>query len=306
MRAISALLTLGLLGAAGCNMLPHKRDLPAPSPAAARTPPPPAPEPTQLVRYLNENAVKIQGLKADDVAMDCKQGLQSVGLDGYLACSWPRNFRLRAKALGQPAADIGSNDNEFWFWISKADPPYVYHCSYQDFARGVRTPFPFQPEMVMSALGLAQFDPNKAYRVRETQKHLELIEETTTAQGQPAERVTVFNRMEVRPDLGQPQVVAHILKDKQGGVIAQAVVHKVAVDRQTGAVVPQSVTLSWPAQRMEMQIHIRKAVVMRLDPASDLFQRSSLNNLQSYDLARQVVDGPGVQRTGGIGGGRFR
>jgi hypothetical protein len=298
MRRITAGLALGMVLVTGCNTLPHRRDA-APAPAVTKTALP-TPEPAMLVRYLNDNSRKIQGLRAD-VAMDCKQGGQSVGLDGTLACSWPRNFRLKAKALGQSAADIGSNDNEFWFWISKADPPYVYHCSYRDLNPAVRLPFPFQPDMVMAGLGLAEYDPNKSYRLRETPKYLELIEDSTSPQGQPVEKITVFNRMEVR-NPGEPQVVAHVLKDKQGHVIAQAVVHRVVVSRETGAVLPQHVSLSWPAERMEMEMRFRDVQVVRFDPerAAVLFQRTQLGNLTAYDLARRAVDGPGIQRAGGF------
>jgi hypothetical protein len=297
MRVITAGLVLSMALVLGCNTLPHRRDPAATAPAVTQAPGP-APEPAQLVRYLNDNAHKIQGLRAE-VAMDCKQDRQSVGLDGRLACAWPRSFRLQARALGQPAADIGSNDNEFWFWISKAEPPYVYHCSYKELNPSVSLPFPFQPDMVMAALGLAEYDPNKSYRIREGPKYLELIEDTTTPQGQPVDKITVFNRLEVRGS-GEPQVVAHVLKDKQGHVIAQAVVHRVVVSRETGAVVPQHVSLTWPGQKMEMEMRFRDVQVVRLDAQAQLFQRANLGNLTSFDLARRVVDGPGIQRAGGF------
>ena len=53
--------------------------------------------------------------------------------------------------------DIGSNDSEFWFWISKAEPvPYVFHCGYQELARGgVDMPFPFQPDMIVADSGFS-------------------------------------------------------------------------------------------------------------------------------------------------------
>jgi hypothetical protein len=291
-------LALGLMLVVGCFPQAYKRDNGGPS--YAKTPLPPAPEPAQLVRYLNDNARKVAGLQAE-VAIDAKQGRQSVGLDGYLACSCPRNFRLKAKAVGRPAADIGSNDNEFWFWISQDNPPYVYHCSYADLARGVNIPFPFQPDMITAALGLAIYDENKAYKVRESGQFVELHEDTTTPQGQPVDKVTVFNRMEVRQQ-GEPQVRAHVLRDAKGTIIAQAVIHKVAVDRETGAVVPQHVTLTWPAQKMEMEMRFRDLRVVRFDAerSARLFQRTDLSNLVSYDLARRVVDSPGVQRASGL------
>ena len=53
-----------------------------------------------------------------------------------MACQKPRDFRLRAKILGTPAVDLGSNDQEFWYWISKVNPPHVYHCSYENLKTG--------------------------------------------------------------------------------------------------------------------------------------------------------------------------
>jgi hypothetical protein len=299
MRRMTAGLVLGMGLVAGCNTLPHRREAVPTAPGVTKAPTG-TPEPAQLVAYLNENARRIQGLRAE-VAMDCKADRQSVGLDGYLACSWPRNFRLKAKALGQSAADIGSNENEFWFWISKAEPPYVYHCAYKELNANVRLPFPFQPDMVMAALGLAEYDPNRAYRIRESARYLELIEDTVTPQGIPVDKITVFNRMEVR-NTGEPQVVAHVLKDKKGSILVQAVVHKVVISRETGAIVPQHVVLTWPAERMEMEMRFRDVQVARIDEgsAARLFQRTGLNNLPAYDLARRAVDGPGIQRAGGI------
>src|SRR5262249_46580585 len=145
-----AWLSLGLVLPAsllvGCNHVPiiGKRDPVATTPATDRKPDVPS-----LVNYLNTNARKVQTIKAA-VAVDAKRGGEGIALDGQMACQKPRDFRMRARVLGQRAVDIGSNSDEFWYWISKANPPYVYHCNYKSLATGkVNVPFPFQPDMVM-------------------------------------------------------------------------------------------------------------------------------------------------------------
>ena len=110
-----------------------------------------------------------------------------------MICQKPRNFRLSAKALGNTAADLGSNDREFWFWISKNEPPYLYHCSYEDYARGVRMPLPFQPDWIVEALGVGEYDPAKNYRVVPSGAGVDLVEETTS-QGQPVRKITRLAR----------------------------------------------------------------------------------------------------------------
>src|SRR5262245_37313560 len=117
-------------------------------------PAPPAETPTAaaLVDYLNRNAKQLQSLECQERDLDCRQGLQVVGLRGKMVCQRPKNFRLGAQLMGSQAVDMGSNNQEFWYWISKADPPYLFHCSYGDLQRGgVRMPFPFQPEWIMEA-----------------------------------------------------------------------------------------------------------------------------------------------------------
>ena len=113
----------------------------------------------QMVAYLNDNARRLQTIQCNQVAIDSKQGSQNIpGLDGLLVVQKPRQFRLKAKVLGQPAVDLGSNQQEFWYWISKAEPvPYVFHCDYQSMDRGqVRMPIPIQPEMILAAMGISE------------------------------------------------------------------------------------------------------------------------------------------------------
>jgi hypothetical protein len=282
----------------GCNHTPLiPRNDRAPAPTAESLPEVPA-----LVRYLNKNADLVQAVESSSLHIDCSQGSQKVGLDGLMACQKPRNFRLTAKMFAQPAADIGSNNDEFWYWISKADPPYVYHCSYRDLGTGrVRVPFPFQPDMVVAALGMAKYDENAKYELKAPPKakYVELVQNTTSPQGQPVQRITVFHRYEQKAP--EPQVLAHVLKDARGKLICQATVHKVQIDRVTRATLPTKVTLEWPDQKLRMTLIMPDLHGVNLTPdrTALLFRRDALNKLTAYDLARQGIDRPSsIQRAG--------
>jgi hypothetical protein len=121
------------------------------------------PTAAQLVGQLNATSQRLRSLECRDVDIKAKQGHQTIDVLSSMICQKPRDFRLKANVIGQPALDIGSNSQEFWFWLSKNEPPYLFHCSYADMARGgVSLPFPFQPEWVMEALGMADHDPNGA------------------------------------------------------------------------------------------------------------------------------------------------
>jgi len=298
MRQVAILLGLVVLLCQGCNWR-FQYDRNANNQGAKINPDTPAPQATQLVAYLNDNSRRVQAIQSNRVSIDCRQGNQSVGLDGLLVCQKPRNFRLKAKMLGQPGADLGSNDTEFWYWISQNKPPYVFHCSYEDLGRGqVRMPFPFQPDMVMMALGMAEYDPNKQYDLKTHPQTLELIENATSPAGQPVHKVTVFNRAKV--PLGRPQVTAYVLRDDKDKELCRAEIFEVHVNHETGAVLPQKVKLIWPAEKMEMTMRLNDLQVVQLDPqrSARMFSRGELSTLPSFDLARMAPDSAsGVSQT---------
>jgi len=252
----------------------------------------------QLVAQLNATSQRIQSLECRDVWIDAKQGHQPIGLPGAMICQKGKSFRMTGRVAGQPAVDIGSNDQEFWFWISKAEPPYLYHCSYADLARGgIRLPFPFQPEWVMEALGMADHDPNGAYEpVKATRDTFELAQRTTGSQGQPVRKVTIFSRTQGLVVLG------HRLEDANGKEICTAQIQERRYDQTNQVILPRLVQLSWPAQQLTMKLRLddmRVNGTIEPDRAQAAFNRPQLRNIQSYDLARGLDQASGqVQRAG--------
>jgi hypothetical protein len=256
------------------------------------------PTPAQLVAQLNATSQRLRSLECRDVDIQTKQGGQNPpDVLGTMMCRAPMDFRLRANVIGQPALDVGSNSQEFWFWMSKAEPPGLYYCSYTDLARGgVRLPFPFQPAWVMEALGMADRDPNGAFEpVKATRDTFELIETTTGPQGQPVRKVTVFSRTQ------SLTVMGHRLEDASGKEICSAQILERTYDRANQVVVPQKVQLNWRAAELTMKlklgdIHVNPAIDP--DRAQAAFRRPQLKNINSYDLA-QSGQYNGIQRTGG-------
>jgi hypothetical protein len=266
----------------------------------------PAEVPTkeQLVSYLNDNAARIQTIDCRrNMELDVKQRLRpNFGLDGFLVCQKPRNFRMQAQFGGNTEVDMGSNQGEFWYWIKRADPPYLVHCSYDDLTHGTRLPFPFQPEWIMEALGMAEHDATRlTLTVKPTT--LELSENGVGAQGQPVRKVIVLNRAGAVP--GRPQVNAYLLLDASGREICAARILDTRYDAPSGAIVPQKVVLEWPAENnTELTLKLYGMTVnsnIAPNQAQAMFSRPQLPGVQSVDLARGLDRPTGtVQRTGGV------
>lgn len=283
MRTMLCLLGL-MCTAPGCNWLNRitHRD----SKVVANTD---SPDVAHLVSYLNKNASRVKAVRCTDLTIDGAFDGQQAGVSGMLLYEKPKNFRLKARWLSQPAVDIGSNDKEFWYWFSKTEPyPYVFHCDYTDLQQGnVRMPFPFHPEMIIAALGISEYeeDPSK-YQIKVQPQHFELIQSASSPQGKPIQKITVFNRREVGP--GKPQVIAHVLRDAQGKDICTMSIDEVQTDRNTGAILPRVVRIKWPQEKAEMKMRFYGMESTRFDEdtAGRAFTRTDLT-YTPFDLARE-------------------
>ena len=119
-----------------------------------------------------------------------------------------------ADVLGKSAVDIGSNNDEFWYWISQDNPPYLYHCAYKDLATGkVNVPFPFQPDMVVAALGIAEYDPKGKYELREQAAAWELIQYDRRGQRASRSRGSRSSTSEVAKPPASRRCSGHVLQD---------------------------------------------------------------------------------------------
>ena len=282
---------------AGCTSWPHTRgDGKGPPAARVSTTVPTA---ADLVAYLNENARRMQTLECKDLMLDASHRLQTVGLVGQMACQKPKNFRMVAKVGGQQMVDMGSNSQEFWYWISKADPPYLFHCSHQDFSQGrARMPFPFQPDWVVEALGMGEYDPNRNYQVITEPGVLKLVESATSPNGQPVKKVTVFNRAPT-----SVQVTAYLLLDASGKEICGAYVQESAQDRATGAVYPKKINLVWPSEHIKLKMRLEDVAInggIDETRSARLFARPVMRDIQAYNLALPP-ESNGVRRVAGPG-----
>lgn len=306
MRSNIAVAGLGvLLLAVGCNLAPHHRDSVGNGGVAANTP---APTVDNLIEYLNGNAARVK----PDQAVTCRNVMINVnadgtnfGVDARMICQAPHNFRMSGVLLSSPVVEVGSNDKEFWFWSREMKPnPYLFHCSYDALAQGVNVPLPFQPDMVVKALGLAPFDRTKQYTTkvlndkRGNPRAIELIEQAQTPDRKPIQKVTVFNFHQA-----DPQIIGHILRDEKGKVICEANIRTAQrVDGINGPIIPRMVEFRWPEQKLSMQMRIENPSItaMPAQKAAVVFNRQDLK-YQSFDLATQTLDGPGVQQAGGTG-----
>jgi hypothetical protein len=290
---ISSVALLALL--AGCTntrwgFLKPEKDRPT------QGPPPPK---EAVVAYLNENAGRIQTFRSDELSITVHQGVVPVGLRGTLMTQKPRGFRMSGDALGSRMVDLGSNDEEFWWWISKDKPPDQYYCSYKDIQEGrpQSLPFPFQPEWIMETMGLGPYGPADKYEMEHDDYTIKLVERTRSPQGRMVRKVIVMKRAEQKAP--NPQVLEYqLLDDASGKEMCSARISQVHKDDATGALVPRRLELRWPAAQARLDMKFDGIAVNSPLP-STAFVRQTMTGVRSVDLAR-IFDNPPVQRVQGI------
>jgi hypothetical protein len=253
----------------------------------------PAEVPTaaQLVYYLNDNADRVKTVRCDSLDLQCSQGLRSATLYGRMVCQKPRNFRMAAKVFGQQELDLGSNDQEFWYWV-KRGAPYQFHCSHQALAEGrvKQMPFPVQPDWIIEAMGISHYGPPEQYQVVPKKDTVELVETTRSPQGKPVRKITVFRRGPAAR--GSPQVLAHLLVDADTNKeICAAEILQIQVDRDTQVVLPRKVVMRWTDEKIKLTLTLDEVLVNREITRPDLlFTRAPLKGIPSVDLAQGRID----------------
>ena len=156
---------LALLGAAGCRTA-------STGSMASNRPPELRPRPTfdldEFIAEHNENAERIRSLEARP-SIGVKIGppgeVQGGGVDGRLALERPRNFKLELYHIRSTVADIGSNDDRFWFWFQNKKDKSVYVCDYADLS-STSLAVTYQPDWIAESLGLKTITPDEAAQVK--------------------------------------------------------------------------------------------------------------------------------------------
>ncbi len=265
------------------------------------------PSAEQLVEYLNTNSSRINSLWVSDVDITATSGFQSIGgLQGKMAIQrtaaaasplaqpTPKNFRFSVASTVGQEVDLGSNEQEFWFYI-KRDQPYQFYCNHSDWNAGKvdALKLPFQPEWIVEVLGLGQYGPPEKYQVEGDRDHIRLVERTRTAQGIAVKKVIVMKRRKM--DVPEPQVTQFLLlEDGTNKEICSATISQAMV--LAGAMLPKRMELKWTETRTKLALNFRD-VNPNPTPAIDqsAFLRRPLNGIASMNLATKQLDSPGVQ-----------
>ena len=232
----------------------------------------------QIMGAVNTNTARVQTYNSS-AARISTPGLPA--LRANIAASGSQQFRLKADTiLTGTEVDLGSNAQEFWFWMKRSQPPALYYSSHADFAASpVRSVLPIEPTWLVEALGMATFDPNAQHSgprlIRPGQ--LEVRTDVQRPSGNMV-KITIV-------DSTRAWILEQHIYTSQGERLASAVARNHRFDPITGVSLPTKVDVQIPQAQLNLSIDVSDYQVNRMvgDP-NLMFARPNYEGVPAVDL----------------------
>ena len=253
------LLCTGLLALSGASCPQTLQRYTSPLPRVL----PPSATLEQVIDVVNRNNSQIRSFSTNQASISMA-GVPSLGAS--VAFERSKRFRLRAgTGLTGPEFDLGSNDEMFWFWVRREQPPAVYFCRHDQFATSkARQMTPFEPGWLIEALGVAEFDPalphQGPYPLPNDRLRIDTIRNTPEG---PVKKITII-------DGSQGWILEQHLFDAQGQRLASSIASQHRIDPASSLVMPRVIQIDCPAAQRTMRIDLGNVQINRLsgDPAA--------------------------------------
>lgn len=255
------------------------------SPFAAWTPP--APEVLavgssldQVMAAVNQNAARLNSYQTNNASITVP-GMPAIPLlGGKIAAQRPGRIHLVAStALSGNEVDLGANDELFWFWVKRSEPPAMYFARHDKFCgTAAEKQMPIEPQWLLDALGFTEF--------RATDQHQGprplgdgRVEITSIVPG----RCGVVTKRTV-VDARRAWVLEQHVYDGAGTLIASSVAKSHRYYPEAGLSLPQEVEIQIPASQLSLSIDVGTVAINTLGDSPQLWAMPAISGAPQVDL----------------------
>ena len=268
-------LLVGLVAASGAScpqmVQQYTQPIPRALPAAATL--------QQVLDVVNDNTSRIQSFSTTRASISTP-GFPA--LRANIAYERQKRFRLRGDTvLTGTEVDLGSNDELFWFWIRRNQPPAIYFCRHDQFAGSqARKMLPLEPQWLVESLGVIAFDPQDSHQGPFPVGTGRLEIRTTELRSRdPLTRITII-------DESKGIILQQNIYDQQGRPLATAQLSGHVRDPLSGAILPRHVDVQWPPASFELSIDLGDIQFNHLEGnPQELWTKPEISGFQNVDLA---------------------
>jgi hypothetical protein len=237
-----------------------------------------------IIVHLNENTHKLSGWRTTKAKIATRGNFLVPRVDATIVVESPRNFRLVAvNPMGGKEVDLGSNPDQFWFWVRRNEEKQVVVASHDlDPERMRRFPFPFQPDWIMETMGVKEIDPDEELTLQPGPPgsySVSLIANRASPQGFKVRKVTVVDR---RSGI----IREHALYDAHNKLIAKARLGAPIRDRNSQALIPTSIELDWPQAQVGLTMTLSEIEGNPAHYSQNTWKLPSFPGYEIFDLNR--------------------
>ena len=278
LRRYTLLLTLcaGYLAfGSGCGFLGRRKPPPPVFPPVLQ----PGASLPQVIDAVNNNSRKIQSFSTHQASLS-GPGIPVTLRSTNIVFERPKRLRIQAGTAISSELDIGSNDQLFWFWVRRNEPPALLFCRHDQFAScEASRVIPMEPNWLIEAFGIAEFSPTEQHQgpIRRSDGRLEIHTIRQTPCG-PASKKTVV-------DATTAQIYEQHLYDYRGRVVASAVVREHRMDPLTGIVLPKVVDLQCPQAEISMSVNLGNVEINQPTNNPELWSMPTVAGWPAVNLA---------------------
>ena len=234
----------------------------------------------QVIAAVNANAARIQSIQTNNASITVP-GMPGIPLlGGKIAAQRPGRFHLVAgTALTGDEVDMGSNDDHFWFWVKRNEPPAMFYARHDQFAgSAAQQLMPIEPQWLLDAIGFAEFRPGDVHNgprpLGNGKVEIDSVMQTRT--GQLTKRTVV--------DATRALVLEQHVYDARGTLVASAVAKKHRYYEKLNINLPEDVTIRIPASDLSLSIAMGSVEVNTLGENPQLWAMPSKPGTPLTDL----------------------
>ncbi len=257
---------------------------------------PPAPEVllggaslNQIMEAVNQNSQKITSYQTNNASIRVPGSPGVPSLRGDLAAQRPGFVRLRASTqLTGSEVDLGSNDQMFWVWFRRSEPPAMYGSRHDRYAGSAAQQYmPIEPQWLLDALGMAQFNPADFHEgpVVRDKDTVEIKSVVQTPSGQIVKRTVV--------DAKRAWVLEQHVYDRSGALLASAVAKSHRYYPEAGVSLPQEIDVQIPSSGLHLSIDVGTVTINGPMDGQALWSVPVMTGVPTVDLGAAPPNSPG-------------
>lgn len=268
------------------------------SPFAAWTPPAPEVLATgssldQVITAVNQNAARVNSYQSNNASITIP-GMPGIPLlGGKIAAQRPGRIHLIASTtLTGTEFDLGANDELFWFWVKRNEPPALYFSRHDQFCgSAAQKMMPIEPQWLLDALGFAEFRPSDQHKgpLPLGGGNVEITSIVQSRCGTLTKRTVVDSR--------RAWVLEQHVYDAAGTLVASAVAKSHRYYPEAGVSLPQEVKIDIPASQLSLSIDVGTVAINTLGESPQLWTLPAISGAPQVDLGSTPTAG-GVPRMG--------